>query len=69
MSNTCWGHNALFPVFNNEYNLINSGNSNANSIKINGGVYEIGYQGDDFCYDNELAVHKYMLMILRSTII
>lgn len=52
------GHNALFPVFNKEYNLINSGNSNANSIKINGGVYEIGYQGDDFCYDNELAVHK-----------
>jgi ergothioneine biosynthesis protein EgtB len=52
------GHNALFPIFNKEYNLINGGNSNANSIKINGGVYEIGYQGNDFCYDNELAVHK-----------
>jgi ergothioneine biosynthesis protein EgtB len=52
------GHNALFPIFNKEYNLVNSGNSYANSIKINGGVYEIGYQGDDFCYDNELGVHK-----------
>jgi ergothioneine biosynthesis protein EgtB len=52
------GHNALFPIFNKKYNLVNSGNSYANSIKINGGVYEIGYQGDDFCYDNELGVHK-----------
>ena len=52
------GHNALFPIFNKEYNLINDGNFNANSIKINGGVYEIGYQGNDFCYDNELGVHK-----------
>jgi ergothioneine biosynthesis protein EgtB len=52
------GHNALFPIFNKEYNLVNGGNSNTNSIKINGGVYEIGYQGNDFCYDNELGVHK-----------
>ena len=52
------GHNALFPIFNKEYNLISEGNSNANSIKIKGGVYEIGYQGNDFCYDNELGVHK-----------
>lgn len=52
------GHNSLFPIFNKEYNLIKGGNSNANTIKINGGVYEIGYQGNDFCYDNELGVHK-----------
>ena len=52
------GHNALFPIFNKEYNLIKDGNFNANRIKINGGVYEIGYQGNDFCYDNELGVHK-----------
>jgi ergothioneine biosynthesis protein EgtB len=52
------GHNALFPIFNKEYNLVNGSNSNTNSIKINGGIYEIGYQGNDFCYDNELGVHK-----------
>lgn len=52
------GHNPIFPVFNEKYNLVTDKNSDANSIKINAGVYEIGYKGKDFCYDNELGVHK-----------
>lgn len=52
------GHNPLLPVFNAEYNLVEGKNSATESIKINAGIYEIGHQGSDFCYDNELGVHK-----------
>ncbi|PZX55384.1 ergothioneine biosynthesis protein EgtB [Algoriphagus ratkowskyi] len=27
-------------------------------ISVNGGVFEIGFKGDGFCYDNELNAHK-----------
>ncbi|MCW2118078.1 ergothioneine biosynthesis protein EgtB [Flavobacterium sp. 7A] len=52
------GHNPIFPVFNENYNLVADRNSESNAIKIEAGIYEIGYQGTDFCYDNELGVHK-----------
>ena len=52
------GHNPIFPVFNENYNLVADKNSESNTIKIEAGIYEIGYQGTDFCYDNELGVHK-----------
>ncbi|NMF38678.1 ergothioneine biosynthesis protein EgtB [Flammeovirga yaeyamensis] len=35
--------------------------SPAEWITIKEGVYEIGHQGDDFCYDNELGRHKVYL--------
>ncbi|QCR21746.1 ergothioneine biosynthesis protein EgtB [Pontibacter sp. SGAir0037] len=28
---------------------------------VPGGVYEIGYKGNEFCFDNELGVHKVLL--------
>jgi ergothioneine biosynthesis protein EgtB len=52
------GHNALFPDFHKSYNLVNDTNSDTDSVKITEGIYEIGYRGNDFCYDNELGVHK-----------
>lgn len=52
------GHNPLFPVFHPDYNLVSDGNSHTETIKINAGIYEIGHQETDFCYDNELGVHK-----------
>lgn len=55
------GHNPIFPVFSSEYNLSNDTNSHSEIIKIPAGIYEIGYQGTDFCYDNELGVHKVYL--------
>jgi len=55
------GHNSLFPVFHKDFNLVKDSNLENESIKINEGVYEIGYQGNDFCYDNELGVHKVYL--------
>ncbi|PHI21747.1 hypothetical protein CEQ90_00215 [Lewinellaceae bacterium SD302] len=30
-------------------------------LAIPEGLYEIGYQGNDFCWDNELSVHKHYL--------
>lgn len=27
-------------------------------LSVNGGIYEIGYHGSDFCFDNELGRHK-----------
>ena len=52
------GHNPLFPVFHKDINLVKDKNTHGNTIKINAGTYDIGYQGDGFCYDNELGVHK-----------
>jgi ergothioneine biosynthesis protein EgtB len=52
------GHNPIFPVFNKEFNQVNDKNPQTECVKINAGVYEIGYQGNEFCYDNELGVHK-----------
>ncbi|MDO6761085.1 ergothioneine biosynthesis protein EgtB [Tamlana sp. 2_MG-2023] len=55
------GHHPLFPVFHEDYNLVNTFNSNNDSIKVAEGIYDIGYQGYDFCYDNELGVHQVYL--------
>ena len=52
------GHNPLLPSLDSAYNLVKDSNTNTKSIKIKAGIYEIGYQGNDFCYDNELGVHK-----------
>jgi len=36
-------------------------NNEKNSIRINGGVYDMGYSGKDYCYDIELPEHKTFL--------
>ena len=35
-----------------------STNNKKKSIKINGGLYNMGYSGNDYCYDIELPEHK-----------
>ena len=52
------GHNPLFPKFHASYNLVKDSNTSIESVKIDAGIYEIGHQGSNFCYDNELGVHK-----------
>ena len=52
------GHNPLLPSLDAAYNLVKDSNTAAESIKIKAGIYDIGYQGNDFCYDNELGIHK-----------
>jgi ergothioneine biosynthesis protein EgtB len=52
------GHNPLFPVYKQGYNLTNQQNEEPGFLSISEGIYEIGFEGDGFCYDNELARHK-----------
>ncbi len=56
------GHNPLFPVYNNEgiENILVAAKPKT-FIQINEGIYEIGFEGDGFCFDNELNRHKVYL--------
>jgi ergothioneine biosynthesis protein EgtB len=56
------GHNPLFPAYSKEYvspNAATAANDAFNKLKE--GVYEIGFNGDGFCFDNELNRHKVYL--------
>ena len=52
------GNNPLLPVYNAEFqeNLVQ--NFKQMWLEISEGVYEIGHNSDDFCYDNEQGHHK-----------
>lgn len=56
------GHNPLFPAYHKTV-VGQSPNpiGNREMISIAAGVYEIGYNGTDFCFDNELGRHKVYL--------
>src|SRR6187402_2934447 len=56
------GHNPLFPAYDKNYvspkaEVVEDGEF----IKIDEGVYEIGFEGEGFCFDNELNRHKVYL--------
>ena len=54
------GNNPLLPRYSEfEENPIQ--NFDQEWIKISEGIYEIGYQGDSFFYDNEIGSHKVLL--------
>jgi ergothioneine biosynthesis protein EgtB len=55
------GHNPLFPAWTNRDIDEDSASGASGFLSIPAGVYEIGYQGDGFCFDNELAPHKVYL--------
>nr|MCU0355234.1 SUMF1/EgtB/PvdO family nonheme iron enzyme [Cytophagales bacterium] len=55
------GHNPLFPavsVLPEETFLYNTDATVNQPATVTEGVYEIGYAGDGFCFDNELGRHK-----------
>ncbi|MNY04756.1 Iron(II)-dependent oxidoreductase EgtB [compost metagenome] len=55
------GHNPLFPAYKNE-DILNKENSQIiEMIHFDEGVYEIGFEGEGFCFDNELGRHKVYL--------
>ncbi|HEX8023074.1 ergothioneine biosynthesis protein EgtB [Mucilaginibacter sp.] len=56
------GHNPLFPAYNKNYTAprIDGGKDDA-FISMDEGIYEIGFTGDGFCFDNELNHHKVYL--------
>lgn len=53
--------NPLHPVYKEDFNLVKDHNTDSGFIHIDAGLYEIGYAGEGFCYDNELARHKVYL--------
>jgi len=60
------GNNPLFPAYKIEDNkLLNNRDSQFSSsnkfVKMEGGIYQIGYDGEGFCFDNELKRHKVFL--------
>lgn len=52
------GHNPLFPVYSLDHNLVSSENTESGFSKVDAGIYEVGYNGNGFCFDNELGRHK-----------
>lgn len=55
-----FSQNPLHPVY--DANLaVNNYNQQTGWVTIEEGFYSIGYQGDDFCFDNELGNHKVYL--------
>lgn len=55
------GNNPLFPPYNEEAFKSNQNISSKDFITINEGIYEIGFNGTGFCFDNELGRHKVYL--------
>lgn len=55
------GHNPIFPVYKDDCNLLQDHNTETGFVHIDEGVYDIGFEGDGFCYDNELGRHKVYL--------
>jgi ergothioneine biosynthesis protein EgtB len=57
------GNNPLFPAYgsssNGKENFIQE--QQGTFTKIAEGIYEIGYNGNDFCFDNELSRHQVFL--------
>ena len=56
------GHNPLFPAYSKNYLSPKTESAiNGDFIKIKEGIYEIGFAGEGFCFDNELGRHKVYL--------
>src|ERR1700743_1774229 len=56
------GHNPLFPAYSQDYVSSKADeNNNSEFIKLKEGIYEIGFKGEGFCFDNELGRHKVYL--------
>lgn len=57
------GHNPLFPAYSADHEFTRPATNNAapTVIPIPAGIYEIGFKGDGFCFDNEYGHHKVYL--------
>ncbi|HET6254212.1 MAG TPA: ergothioneine biosynthesis protein EgtB [Puia sp.] len=55
------GHNPLFPAWSDRDIDESAAPGKSGFLSVPAGIYEIGYRGDGFCFDNELAPHKVYL--------
>ncbi|AIZ43064.1 ergothioneine biosynthesis protein EgtB [Cellulophaga baltica] len=53
--------NPLHPIYHEKFNLVQDTNKEEGWLAMPEGIYEIGHQGDGFCFDNELGRHKVFL--------
>ena len=55
--------NPLFPTYREGFHPeeISDAQAGGEFLDIEGGIYEIGYAGEGFCFDNELARHEVLL--------
>lgn len=59
------GNNPLKPVYLERTFSLEDKEGLAEWIEVEEGVYEVGYKGNDFCFDNELGLHKVYLQKYR----
>jgi ergothioneine biosynthesis protein EgtB len=64
------GHNPLFPAYTS-LSKVDEDEEKSEYIAINEGIYDIGYAGNEFCFDNELNRHQTLLQgfKIRSVLI
>ncbi len=55
------GHNPLFPAYSHDWHVPKVHHEENEFIKVEEGVYEVGFNGEGFCFDNELNRHKVYL--------
>ena len=55
------GNNPLFPAYADILNGISHPSSSTEYVAIEEGIYEIGFKGNGFCFDNELGRHRVYL--------
>ncbi|KPH13217.1 ergothioneine biosynthesis protein EgtB [Chryseobacterium sp. ERMR1:04] len=55
------GHNPLFPAYKKERITKEIFSGNTEMLSFSERVYEIGFNGEGFCFDNELGRHKVFL--------
>ncbi|WP_374462000.1 ergothioneine biosynthesis protein EgtB [Chryseobacterium taeanense] len=55
------GHNPLFPVYKDNIELQEKTSGSNKMLRFSEGIYEIGFEGSGFCFDNELTRHKVYL--------
>lgn len=56
-----FSYNPIFPVYKEGFNLTAQENADEGWLEIKEGVYEIGYEGTGFHFDNEKGRHKVFL--------
>lgn len=56
-----FSYNPIFPVYKEGFNLTAQENHESGWLQIKEGIYDIGYEGEDFHFDNEKGRHKVFL--------
>lgn len=55
------GNNPIFPVYDENINWEKQENEETGFVKLEEGIYEIGFEGEGFSFDNEHGRHKVYL--------